>query len=226
MKYKIRGIIFDFNGTLFFDSDKHEKAWKVFSKEIRSYPFSNDETLKNVYGRTNRAILEYLLQNEISDELYNKYVTKKEAYYRQCCLQDPQNLKLVDGAIELFDFLIKNKIKINIATASEIINLKFFDEQFNLEQWFDFEKIVYDDDVIKGKPAPDMFLKAAERIGLKPSECIVFEDSESGIAAAKNAGINKIIIVDPKAEKGNFHQHPDVEMVIPDFTQFNKFLLV
>jgi HAD superfamily hydrolase (TIGR01509 family) len=221
MENKIEGIIFDFNGTLFFDSDKHEKAWKKTSAEIRSYPFSDEEILKNVYGRTNRAILEYIMQKELSDELYNKYSTKKEAFYRQSCLQDTANLKLVDGAIELFEFLQRNKIRKNIATASEITNLNFFNEQFRLDQWFDFEKIVYDDDIIKGKPAPDMFLSAAVNIGVKPSKCIVFEDSASGIAAAKNAGIGKIIIIDPRAEKSKFLNHPDVDLVIPDFSKFN-----
>jgi len=222
MRNRIKGIIFDFNGTLFFDSDKHKKAWKKFSTEIRSYPFSNEEILKNVFGHTNRAILEYLVKEEISGEQLNDYANRKEQYYRQSCLRDAANLKLVDGTIDLFEFFLKNEISINIATASEITNVKFFNEQFGLDRWFDFDKIVYDDDKIKGKPAPDMFLKAAKNIGVNPSECIVFEDSATGIAAAKNAGIGKIIIIDPSAEKSKFHEHPDVDQVIPDFTKFDR----
>lgn len=222
MRNRIKGIIFDFNGTLFFDSDKHIKAWKKFSAEIRSYPFSENEILENVFGHTNRAILEYLVQNELSGEQLNDYATRKENYYRQSCLRDAANLKLVDGAIDLFEFLQKNEIRINIATASEITNVKFFNKQFGLDRWFDIDKIVYDDYKIKGKPAPDMFLKAAENIGLNPSDCIVFEDSSTGVAAAKNAGIGKVIIIDPSAENSKFHNHPDVDQVIPDFTKFDK----
>lgn len=221
MKKKIEGIIFDFNGTLFFDSDKHEKAWKKISVEIRSYPFSNEELLKNVYGGTNRSILEYLLQKEISDDLLKDYAIRKEQYYRQSCLLDPVNLKLVDGAIELFEYLQSNKINKNIATASEMTNVIFFNEQFGLDQWFDIDKIVFDDWKIAGKPAPDMFLKAAENIGVNPSECIIFEDSATGIAAAKSAGIGKIIIIDPSAEKSKFHSHPDVDLVISDYTKYD-----
>jgi beta-phosphoglucomutase len=91
-----------------------------------------------------------------------------------------------------------------------------------LERWFDIDKIVFDDWEIAGKPAPDMFLKAAENIGVNPINCIVFEDSVTGIAAAKNAGIGKVIIIDPNAEKSKFHNHPDVDQVIPDFTKFDK----
>jgi beta-phosphoglucomutase len=102
MNNRISGIIFDFNGTLFFDSDKHIKAWKKFSAEIRSYPFSDEEILKYVFGHTNRAILEYLAQKEITRKQLNDYATRKEHYYRQSCLLDPAKLKLVAGAIELF----------------------------------------------------------------------------------------------------------------------------
>ena len=221
MENKIEGIIFDFNGTLFFDSDKHKKAWKKFSTEIRSYPFSDEEILKNVFGHTNRAILEYLVQKEIASEQLNDYALRKEHYYRQSCLLDPANLKLVDGAIELFEYLQTNNIKKTIATASEITNVKFFNNQFGLDRWFDINKIVFDDWKIAGKPAPDMFLKAAENIGVNPSNCIVFEDSATGITAAKNAGISKVIIIDPSAEKSKFLNHPDVDQVIPDFTKFN-----
>ena len=184
--------------------------------------FSDDEILKYVFGHTNRAILEYLVQKEITREQLNDYATRKEHYYRQSCLLDPASLKLVDGAIELFEFLDKNKIKKNIATASEITNVEFFNEQFGLDRWFDIDKIVFDDWEIAGKPAPDMFIKAAENIGENPSNCIVFEDSVTGIAAAKNAGIGKVIIIDPNAEKSEFHNHPDVDQVIPDFTKFDK----
>ncbi|MCK5468569.1 MAG: HAD family phosphatase, partial [Cyclobacteriaceae bacterium] len=117
-----------------------------------------------------------------------------------------------------------NNIKKTIATASEITNVKFFNDQFGLDRWFDINKIVFDDWKIAGKPAPDMFLKAAENIGVNPSNCIVFEDSATGITAAKNAGISKVIIIDPSAEKSKFLNHPDVDQVIPDFTKFNTAL--
>jgi len=222
---KIRGIIFDFNGTLFFDSDKHEYAWKKISQAFRSDPFSNEEMSTYVHGRTNRSILEYLFQHEISDDLLNDYVLIKENYYKQACLEDPVNMKLVNGAVELFEYLMAKNIRINIATAAEITNLNFFNKQFGLETWFDKNKIVYDDFNIRSKPAPDMFLKAADNIGVNPSNCLVFEDSESGIIAAKNAGISKIVIIDPSGDKSRFLNNPDVAQIITDFTKFDRSCL-
>jgi HAD superfamily hydrolase (TIGR01509 family) len=221
----IKGVIFDFNGTLFFDSDKHERAWKIFSEEARSYPFSDSEITTHVHGRTNKSILEYLFQKEISDEVLEAYIRKKENYYRKACLEDTANLKLVDGAAELFRFLIQEKIAMTIATAADMTNVLFFFKQFHLYQWFDIKKTVYDNGEIVGKPAPDMYLKAAEMINVKPSECLVFEDSESGILAAHNAGIGKIISVDPKFDNRSHKEIPLVDAVISDFKMFPKSIL-
>lgn len=218
---KFKGAIFDLNGTLFFDSDKHQKAWKKFSEDVRGFPFTNEETDRYVLGRTNKAILEYLLERDIPVDVLQYFVVKKENYYKHLCLQDKRNLKLVDGAIELFNFLLGKDIKMTIATSSEITNLRFFNEQFKLEQWFDMDKIIYDDYKINGKPAPDMFLAACDKLGLIPEECVVFEDSESGIAAARIARMGKIIIIDPDPDYSPHRDNPYVDKVIPDFTAFD-----
>lgn len=221
MNNNIEGVIFDFNGTLFFDSEIHKKAWNKISVEIRSNPITEEEFLRYIFGHTNKAILQHLFQRKMSDDILNVFAIRKEEYYRSMCLQDPVNLKLVNGATDLFDFLKKKNIKMTIATASEFTNVKFFNEQFGLDRWFDFEKIVYDDNIIKGKPAPDMFLKAAKNIGASASNCIVFEDSETGVVAAKSAGVIKIIVLDPEANQSKFYTHPDIDLIIPDFTEFN-----
>lgn len=224
MAYLFKGVIFDFNGTLFFDSDKHEKAWKKISMELRSYPVTDEEIATNIHGRTNKSIFNYLLQREITEEILDSYISKKEQYYRQLCLQDAPNLRLVDGAKDFINSLHNDNVKTTIATASEITNVTFFNKQFGLDRWFDFDKIVYDDGKTKGKPAPDMFIKAAQNLSLNPSECVVFEDSASGIAAAKKAKINKIIIIDPAGENSSFRKNPDVALVIPDFNNIKNSL--
>jgi beta-phosphoglucomutase-like phosphatase (HAD superfamily) len=217
---KHKGVIFDFNGTLFFDSDKHEQAWKKFSADVRGFPFTEVEMLQKVHGRTNKSILEYLLEKDIPDEVLQYFVAKKEAYYKYACLQDKENMKLVNGAINLFEYLVNRHIPMNIATASEITNLQFFNEQFGLSRWFDMDKIVYDDNQIKGKPFPDMFLTAAQNMGLSPADCLIFEDSTSGLEAAKAAGIATIFMIDPKPADSRFSEHPDAKGILPDFTAF------
>jgi len=84
--------------------------------------------------------------------------------------------------------------------SSEITNLQFFTEHLRLDRWFDVAKIVYDDGIRPGKPAPDVYLAAARNIGIAPSECVVIEDAVSGLAAAYAAGIGYIVAIGAPAE--------------------------
>ena len=220
MKYK--GIIFDFNGTLFLDSEKHMEAWRVFSKELRGTAFSDEEMRDHMFGRTNEDIIAYAIGRNPDKTLVEKYTAEKEAIYRQMCRDDKEHFVLTDGAVELLDYLKLRNIPRTIATMSEKVNVDFFIQGFHLEKWFDLDKIVYDNGKIPGKPAPDIYEIAAENIGLVPAECIVVEDAVSGIAAAKNAGAGKIIAIGPE-ENHNFLMSLDgVSETITNFYEFNR----
>lgn len=219
-----KGIIFDFNGTLFWDSQKHYDAWIYMSAKLRGKPFDDYEMLHHMFGRTNEAIIEYALGRKPTPEETEKYALEKELTYIDMCRKDKENTKLAPGAEEFLNALCANKIPHTIATMSDKINVDFFIEIFHLEKWFDIEKIVYSDGKIKGKPAPDIYLKAAEIINRKPSDCIVFEDALSGIEAAKAAGTGKIVAVASK-EPVEFYKKIDcVSEVITDFYSYKKFL--
>ena len=110
-----------------------------------------------------------------------------------------------------------------IATGSEINNVKFFIEIFNLKKWFDTSKIVYDDGARLGKPHPDIYLEALKVMDLKAEETLVFEDSYSGITAANEAKIGKIIAINENPE--TFKHKDKVYKVIKDFTEFDRNLL-
>ena len=155
-----KGIIFDFNGTLFWDSEKHLKAWREFSKQVRSYPFTDNEMRDKMFGRTNEDIVGYLLGRKPDTELVEKLGQEKEAVYRSMCRNDMKHTVLAPGAVEFLDFLKENNIPRAIATMSEKSNVDFYIETFNLKKWFDIDKIVYADGTIPGKPAPDIYIKA------------------------------------------------------------------
>ena len=192
----MKGIIFDFNGTLYWDSQLHYDAWRDFSKILRGYEFTQEEMRDKMFGHTNEDIIEYAIGKKPSKEMVEKYAKEKESLYRKRCLLDKENFKLAPGAIEFLDFLKENDIPRTIATMSEWDNVEFYIKEFNLEKWFDISKIIYSDGTIPGKPAPDIFLIAAEKIGLAPKDCVVIEDAIAGINAAKSAGIGKIITID------------------------------
>ena len=84
-----------------------------------------------------------------------------------------------------------------------------------MDRWFDPRRIVYDDGTFSGKPAPDIYLRAAERIGLSPSRCIVAEDAPVGIEAARRAGMSVIGV----ATTFRREDLSDYDLLIDDFTQ-------
>ena len=222
MQYK--GIIFDFNGTLFWDSEKHLEAWREFSKRVRPYAFTDDEMREYMFGRTNEDILAYLIGRRPEPELVEKLGSEKEAVYRQMCKDDEANTRLAPYAVEFLDYLKENNIPRTIATMSNKANVDFYIEQFNLANWFDIDKIVYDDKTIKGKPAPDIYEIAAAKLNLKPQDCIVVEDALSGIEAACAANIGKIVAIASMDPVDLYTGIPAVTEVITDFSDFEKIM--
>ena len=222
MQYK--GIIFDFNGTLFWDSKKHLEAWREFSKRVRSYPFTDDEMRKYMFGRTNEDILAYLLGEKPSPELVSQLGKEKEAVYRQMCRDDAENTHLAPFAADFLDYLKDNNIPMTIATMSDKDNVDFYIEEFNLEKWFSIDKIVYDDGNINGKPAPDIYEKAAANLGLAPQDCVVVEDALSGIESAYNAKIGKVVAIASLEPVSYYKNIPVVDEIITDFSDFNKIM--
>ena len=218
----MKGIIFDFNGTLYWDSQLHYDAWREYSKLLRGVEFSDEEMRDKMFGHTNEDIIEYAIGKKPSKEMVEKYGKEKEALYRKRCLLDPENFKLAPGAIEFLDYLKENNIPRTIATMSEWDNVEFYIKEFHLENWFDLEKIVYSDGTIPGKPAPDIFKIAAKKLNLAPSECVVVEDAIAGIKSAQGAGIKKIIAI-ASLEPIEFYEKIDgIDCIIKDFYEFDK----
>lgn len=223
---KYKGIIFDFNGTLFWDSKKHLEAWREYSKKLRGTAFTDDEMRKYMFGRTNEDIIKYLIGRQPDKELVIKCQNEKEAIYRDMCAEDSENFVLAKGSEEFLDYLCENNIPHTIATMSEEINVKFFIEGFGLEKWFDLDKIVFDDGKIKGKPEPDIYRIASEKLNLSPEDCIVIEDALSGIESARRAGIGKIIAIESMETRELYETVPAVSDIISDFDDFDRDWLV
>lgn len=216
---QIKGVIFDFNGTLFWDSLKHQEAWSIMAKRLRGTPLDDTEMAEHVHGQINTQIISYLLDHSISDEEAKNYSRMKEEIYRMLCSKDPSFLHLAPGAEKLFDWLQKHDIPKSIATASIRENVEFFKSVFQLNTWFDDEHITYDDGVNKDKT--DMFLKAAQIMQLPIENCLIIEDSISGIQFANQINAGMIIALAP-ADKASIYQAlPGVVQVIQNFTDFD-----
>lgn len=215
MLHNCKGVIFDFNGTLFFDSDKHVKAWNRLSQEIRGIGITVQEMQAHFYGVPNNRAIEYLLQKECDETELSKYSELKEAYYRDMCREDTKRFHLVDGATTFFDQLTALGVPFTIASASIKPNIDFFVESFGLDQWFSAERIIYDDGSFANKV--EMFRCAASAIGVPVEDCIIFEDSESGIRDALKAGCTHVVVVDSMGVADRYSGRAGIVKIIRDF---------
>lgn len=195
-----RGIVLDFNGTLVWDTELHKLAWLELSKELSS-PMTEEYYYQEVHGRTTKNILEILKGGHLSPEELEELGQEKERLYREACIQRPDIWKLAPWVEDFLNHITELDIPRTIATASEKVNLDFFISHFSLDQWFDTELFVYDDGCIKNKPEPDIYLKAAEHLGMEPQELAVVEDSYYGFLAAKRGGLGRIIITGPPEDQ-------------------------
>lgn len=219
---RYKSVIFDFNGTLVFDTANHDRAWKIITSKYREKPFSAEELEKNIHGRTNKAIFEYITGRELNAAEVDKFSTEKELIYQKLCRED-KNFRLIRGAEDFLNYLRDNKIPRTIATASNRMNVDFYVEMLHLERWFDLDKIVYDDGTLEGKPSPDIYEKAAKILQTKPEDCIVFEDAILGIESASRAGIGKIIaVVGDKSKQLSGEKKFGVKERIENFSDFKR----
>ena len=212
----VRGCIFDFNGTLLFDTPAHADAWRAFLLE-KGIAVTDADIQKHIQGRPNPDILRHFL-GELTDQEILTCSKRKEEKYRAVCLQKNDWFRLVDGVPEMFDRLQAEGVPFTIATSSQWDNVSFYFEHLGLDRWFTPETLVFDDGKMRGKPAPDIYLRAMALIGCRPDECAVFEDSLSGIQAGRAAGAGWIIAVDSDLDREKLLRVEGVSRVISNFT--------
>ncbi|MDT2756090.1 HAD family phosphatase [Enterococcus asini] len=212
-----KAVLFDFNGTLFQDSPLHEKAWLTYAKEEAGKLLTPDEFQKNVHGRNNRLILEYLFERDFTLEEAIEYGERKEEIYRQMVRNKPDCAFLTPGATEFLDHLKTLGIPRNIASASGKGNMDFYFELFDLERWFDYEKIIYDNGKRKSKPDPEYYLQAAQNIEISPADAVIFEDSPSGLLAGKKAGARKLFAIITENNEEDLRKLQLADEVVADY---------
>lgn len=219
------GVIFDFNGVLLWDNHLHEEAWRRISTRLRGRPLSTDEMKTAVHGRVNRDIFGYVLGRELADDELRPLMEEKETLYRRLALDSGDAYHLSPGAVDLLDFLAVNRIPRAIATSSPQVNVTFFIEQLDLRRWFTTDTIIYDRNLYPGKPAPGIYLEAAQQLGAPPERFVVVEDSAAGIRSAHAAGIGAIIAIGPADGQPALARLSGVEAVIATLEQFPRRLV-
>lgn len=213
------GVIFDFNGTLFWDTKLHNKAWNIFLKKYALH-LSDEDFFSKIHGKNNKDIFISLFGRSLTDAEIEQFIAEKEGLYQKLCLET--DLNLAPGVTGFLDFLQGHKIPFTIATASGKENLDFYFKHLNISKWFDYDRVVYNNGKIKGKPDPDIYLTAMNVIGCKPEDVIVFEDAIAGLQAAKNANAGCIIAVNSNDD--DYSDWAD-RQIIRNFDEVDRSLL-
>ena len=174
------------DGTLVDNMDYHQQSWIeffAFHHINMSY-----ETFDSKYHKGSLIeIMARLFPTVNSKEELQKIGSYKEVLYRK--LYHP-NVKAIDGLIPFLKQLSKKGIPMGLATMGGQDNIDFIFESLQLHSYF--HSTTGGHEVIKGKPHPDIFLTAARKLGVTPTDCLVFEDTHSGIESAKAAGMEVV----------------------------------
>ena len=180
-----RAFIFDMDGTLVDNMHVHTEAWATLLNE-HGIEMDRHKFLVATAGKTNREILPTVF-GEISDDRISELAKRKESLYREAYLPIR---KPVDGLVEFLTESKKRGINMAVATAASNPNMEFILDGLDLRRFFG--AVTTATDVAVGKPDPAMFLVSAEKLGVEPQNCIVFEDALGGFEAAHRAGMKSI----------------------------------
>ncbi|MCH2228402.1 MAG: HAD family phosphatase [Candidatus Caenarcaniphilales bacterium] len=183
-----KAVIFDMDGVMIFNTPFHQRALKDFC-ELKGKPLSDEDMENKIYGRTNREWLLNLFDSSLSDELVEEYAQEKELMYRNIYKND---IEAAPGLMAFLELLDLKKLPRAIATSAPPVNVDFTLDSINAKSFF--EIIINDTMVKNSKPHPEIYLKAIEVLGFEPHECLVFEDSKSGIKAGIDSGAKVIAI--------------------------------
>lgn len=182
-------VIFDLDGTI-ADSMMVWTDIDIKFFEKRDIPFP-DTLQKEIEGMSFTETAQYFIKRF---DLPDTVEELKAIWAGQAIDEYRYHIKLKPGIMEFFKFLREQNMKIGIATSNSRELLNAFLEANQLECYID--EAVTSCDVCAGKPAPDVYLKAAELLGAKPENCLVFEDIPMGILAGKNAGMRVCAVED------------------------------
>ena len=179
----LSALIFDMNGVIVDDMPFHERAWIALSAR-HGRTLTPDEFRSVMSGRRNRDNVYYIFGSTLPDEKVRAYQLEKEQAYREAYRA---HLAPLPGLLPLLVEARKAGLKLAVATSAPPDNIAFVLDGLDLRRHFD--AVVGEAEVQRAKPDPEIYLKAASRLGVDANTCVVFEDSLAGIASGLAAGM-------------------------------------
>ena len=202
----IKAVLFDMDGLMIDSESIQSKSFEEIIKEYGKQPIYNDQGIVQTVGISARDNWLQLAQTYSLNEDIDVLIEKKRQVYESLLLK---NLSPMPGLINLLNHLANYPVKKAVVSSSAKRNIDIVVNQLGITQHFD--TFVSGEQVKHGKPAPDIFLEAANLLHVEPSNCLVLEDAVTGVQSAKSAGM-KVIAV---PNKFTAHQ---------DFSAANKII--
>jgi len=214
LRFSPRAVIFDIDGTLVDNMHLHAEAFGVFAERHGLPPLTKEDRAR-LDGRRNSEIFPILFNRDVPREEWLAYEHEKEGLYREL---SRGRLSPLNGLHDLIERLRAERIPIALATSAPKANVVHTLAELDLAA--EFPVIVRGDEVARGKPAPDVFIEAARRLGVEPADCLVFEDAPMGIAAAQAAGM-RVVALTTSFQASHFEQlTPPPTYVCGDFDAY------
>lgn len=209
-----RGVVFDLDGTLTDNMPLHMDAFDVFVRRHGLPPLTL-ATRARLDGQRNSEILPFLFGRALEADELHALADEKEALYREL---SRGRLRPLAGLHELLAALVRRGVPAAVATSAPALNVPHTLGELGLLEHL--PHVVRSEQVPRGKPHPDVFLAAAERIGVAPGACLAFEDAPIGLRAARAAGM-ACVAVTTSFSLADFEQHDaQPDLAVRDYDEF------
>ncbi len=211
----IKGVVFDFDGVIVDSHPVHKRAWRNLLESL-GRTVSEEDLQFVLDGRKREEILRHFL-GDLDPELICEYTERKEQFFRN----EAAAVQTIEGLESFLEDLAHSRVRCGVASSGSGSRVNFLLDRLNLKKHF--QTVVTGDDVERGKPDPAIFLRAAKDLRLSAPELIVFEDAQSGVKAARSAGMACIGIAEP--DRASTLVDAGADFVVPDFRSLSHSML-
>ena len=203
---ELKAAIFDMDGVIVVNMHHHEEAFYELGRR-HGKEITREFFFQHVCGSTNPIIMPKIF-GELSDEQIEALSVEKEQIFHDLFVP---NMQPAAGLLDFLEHLKQQGVPMSIASNAPKVNVDLIVSKLGLDRYF--SHVLFMGSVPRPKPAPDMFLKCAELMGVAPRHAAVFEDAPSGIGAAKEAGMLPIALLTTHEQ----HEFPEPHVFIQDF---------
>ncbi|NIJ53512.1 HAD family hydrolase [Dyadobacter arcticus] len=210
MKEKI-AVIFDMDGVICHTNPYHSRAFREFFSRRDLAP-TDEEFAQHMFGKSNSYILSHFLKRVVEGEELLQLEDEKESLFRE--IYEPY-IEPITGIVAFIEDLKSNGTQIGVATSAPYANLELILSKVQIKEYLG--SILASEHVKKHKPDPEVYLTSARNLGVSPDQCVVFEDSFSGVSAGLNAGMRVVGVLSSHSKD----ELPTCKLYVEDYTEMS-----